>query len=63
MTGELESGSMYKYTSARWLRPNGECIDGVGIKPDIKVELNENYFENPVEENDNQLNRAISYFN
>ena len=63
MTGELEDGSMYKYTSARWLRPNGECIDGVGIKPDITVDLNENYLENPIEENDNQLNSAISYFN
>lgn len=63
MTGELKDGSMYKYTSAKWLRPNGECIDGVGIKPDITVDLNENYLENPVKENDNQLNSAISYFN
>jgi len=63
MTGELDDGSMYKYTSAKWLRPNGECIDGVGIKPDIVVDLNENYLENPVTENDNQLMSAISYFN
>ena len=63
MTGELEDGSMYKYTSAKWYRPNGECIDGVGITPDIVVEINENYFENPVIENDNQLMSAISYFN
>jgi len=63
MTGELEDGSMYKYTSAKWYRPNGECIDGVGIKPDIIVDLNENYLENPIEENDNQLMSAISYFN
>jgi len=63
MTGELEDGSMYKYTSAKWYRPNGECIDGVGIKPDIVVDLNENYLENPVTENDNQLMSAISYFN
>lgn len=63
MTGELEDGSMYKYTSAKWLRPNGECIDDVGIKPDITVDLNESYLENPKQENDNQLNSAISYFN
>ena len=63
MTGELDDGSMYKYTSAKWFRPNGECIDGVGIKPDIAVDLNENYLENPIEENDNQLMSAISYFN
>ena len=63
MTGELEDGSMYKYTSARWLRPNGECIDDVGIVPDIEVVLDEAYLENPIEENDNQLMSAINYFN
>ena len=63
MTGELEDGSMYKYTSARWLRPNGECIDGVGVKPDIEVSLDETYLENPIEDNDKQLLSAINYFN
>lgn len=62
MTGELDDGSMYKYTSAKWYRPNGDCIDGVGIEPDIKVELSETYLENPTNENDNQLLKAISYF-
>ena len=32
-------GTMVKYTSAVWLRPNGECIDGVGIKPDYEVDV------------------------
>ena len=27
----------YKYTAFKWLTPNGECIDGVGIKPDYEV--------------------------
>lgn len=62
MTGELKDGSMYKYTSATWLRPNGECIDGKGIKPDIEVNLDENYLNNPLPENDNQLKEAINYF-
>ena len=31
--------TMIKYTSAKWLRPNGECVDGVGITPDYKVEV------------------------
>lgn len=31
--------TMIKYTSAKWLRPTGECIDGVGIKPDIEVDV------------------------
>ena len=29
------------------------------VEPDIKVELSETYTNNPVEENDNQLNEAI----
>lgn len=58
-TGTLEDGTMIKYTSALWYMPNGECIDEVGIQPDVVVELNQNYLDNPLEENDNQLNEAI----
>ena len=58
-TETLEDGTMIKYTSARWFMANGECIDEKGIIPDIEVTLNETYLENPVEENDNQLNEAI----
>lgn len=58
-TGTLEDGTMIKYTSARWFMPNGECIDEKGLEPDVKVELNETFIENPTEENDNQLNEAI----
>ena len=35
----LSDGSMVKYTTAKWLRPNGECVDGEGIKPDYEVEI------------------------
>ncbi len=28
-----------KYTAAKWLRPNGECVDGVGIEPDYEVSI------------------------
>lgn len=38
-TVRLKNGSMAKYTSAKWYRPNGECIDGVGIIPDYEVDL------------------------
>lgn len=30
--------SIIKYTSSKWFRPNGECIDEVGIIPDYVVE-------------------------
>ena len=38
----LEDGSMVKYTTAKWLRPNGECIDEVGIIPDYIEEIKKN---------------------
>ena len=36
-TNKMSDGTMYKYTSAKWLTPKGECIDGVGLKPDIEI--------------------------
>ena len=38
-TKSLEDGSMVKYTTAKWLRPNGDCIDGLGLQPDYEVTL------------------------
>ena len=38
-TKSLEDGSMVKYTTAKWLRPNGDCIDGFGLQPDYEVTL------------------------
>lgn len=58
-TSKLADGTMYKYTSAKWLTPNGDCVDGKGLTPDIYVELNKEYIDNPTLENDNQLNTAI----
>lgn len=34
-------GSALKYTQAEWLTPSGESINGVGVKPDVEVELDE----------------------
>lgn len=57
----LRDGSMAKFTSAKWLRPNGTCIDGKGIEPDYKVELE---LEKDKDGNitniiDSQLNKAV----
>lgn len=30
-------GSSAKYTFAKWLTPNGTCIDGIGISPDYNI--------------------------
>lgn len=56
-TYTLEDGSMAKYTTAYWLRPNGECIDGIGLAPDIEV-IEPSLEENP-ENIDFTLNKAI----
>ena len=63
-TYTLDDGSMAKYTTALWYRPNGECIDGVGIKPDIEVVNEETTDENgQTVIIDNSLPKAIEYFN
>jgi carboxyl-terminal processing protease len=38
---KLGDGTGLKVTSARYYTPSGECIQGIGITPDIVVELNE----------------------
>lgn len=60
-TKTLDDGSMVKYTTARWLTPNGICIDGEGIKPDYEIELQYNMDEkgNITGYVDTQLNQAI----
>ena len=55
----LDDGTMIKYTSAKWSMPNGECIDEIGIVPDIEIELDQEYLDNPTYETDNQLNEAL----
>ena len=48
-----------KYTSALWLRPNGDSVDGVGIVPDYEVN---NMIKNNTLE-DNQFDKALQLFN
>ncbi len=60
-TMPLEDGSMIKYTSARWLTPNGTCIDNIGIIPDFPIK-NEQILDeegNILEIIDHQLEQAI----
>ena len=52
----LSDGTMVKYTTARWLRPNGECVDTVGLIPDYEASI-EVIDENTVV--DNQLKKAM----
>lgn len=56
---QLESGATVKYTIQKWLTPDGNWINEVGVEPDFKVELSEDYYENPSDESDNQLQKAL----
>lgn len=59
-TKKLLDGSMIKYTTQNWLTPKGNSINEIGVTPTNEVELNDSYFENPIRDNDNQLNEAIN---
>jgi len=52
----LKGGSSLKITVAKWLTPNGQLINDVGLEPDIKVKMTEEDYE---EERDPQLDKAI----
>ena len=58
-TKKLSDGTMIKYTIEKWLTPNGNNIDGEGIKPDYDIDLSEEYNNNPTNENDTQLQKAL----
>ena len=53
----------YKVTTKKWLTSNGEWINEVGVKPDLEVSLSEDYYKNPIIENDDQYQTAIKYLN
>lgn len=57
----LTDGTQYKFTTKKWLTPKGNWINGVGVSVDIEEALSKEYENNPTEENDNQLQRAIQY--
>lgn len=36
---KITGGTTVKYTTAKWLTPNGDCIDGIGLSPDLEIEF------------------------
>lgn len=52
----LKDESSLKVTVAKWLTPNGELITGVGLEPDIKIEMTDEDYEN---EREPQLDKAL----
>ncbi len=59
-TRKLLDGSMIKYTTQKWLTPNGNSIMDTGVEPTNRVELNDEYFASPGIDTDNQLNEAVN---
>lgn len=57
----LSDGTQYKFTTKKWLTSNGNWINEIGVSVDIEVSLSEEYQNNPIDENDNQLQTAIQY--
>ena len=51
----------FKLTTSQYFTPNGVSIHGIGIEPDVVIELDEAYYEieNPTDADDNQLQKAI----
>lgn len=50
---KLSSGDQFKMTTKKWLTPNGNWINEVGIIPDIEIKLSSG--------TDSQLEKAIEY--
>lgn len=59
-TKKLLDGSMIKYTTQKWLTPDGNFINEIGVKPTNEVILSEDYYKNSSIETDNQLQEALS---
>lgn len=55
----LSDGTEYKFTTKKWLTPKGNWIHKTGVEPDYEVDLSEDYFNDPTDENDTQLQKAI----
>lgn len=61
----LKDGTGLKLTTSEYFTPSGKNIHKIGIEPDVVEPLDENYgkIENPTDEDDNQLQKAIEILN
>ena len=56
---ELSSGASLKYTTQKWLTSKGEYLQDKGLTPDVEVQQVAEYYDNPCDETDSQLKKAI----
>ncbi len=62
----FDDGAGMQYTEARYYTPNGRYIHGVGVDPDVVVEMSEDYdvsVKTVDPDNDNQLATALEELN
>ena len=57
----LDDDIQYKFTTKKWLTPKGNWVNEVGVPVDVEVEFNSDYYDNPIHENDDQLQAAIKH--
>jgi len=57
----LTNGTTVKYTTAKWLTPNDDCIDGIGLTPDEIVAFNEEAYNLADIYSDSQIFYALNY--
>ncbi len=57
----LDDGTGFKLTTSQYFTPNGRNIHGIGIEPDVVIEMPESYhdIEEPTDADDVQLQKAI----
>ena len=60
---ELPGGSSLKYTTQRWLTSKGKSLQDKGLTPDVEVKQSEEYSNDPTDENDAQLQKALEILN
>jgi len=56
---KLSDGSSLKITVANWVLPNGQILEGNGLKPDIEVKTNNEEQDSKDTKNDPQLQKAL----
>ena len=56
---ELSSGASLKYTTQKWLTSKGESLQDKGLTPQVEVQQVAEYYDNPSDETDAQLKKAI----
>lgn len=55
---ELSTGASYKVTTKKWLSPNGNWINDVGVTPDVYIEGSNDWYNNS-HDKDVQLQKAL----